>query len=152
MLLSLDINKSDIFWLFISQAIFILLQSAFHELAQITFGLLQSCRERCQTFDITQHCIYLQGKTKLLILSLKVKMKSYHFLINIEPFILIYLSLLLKNFMMMYVSWSLGVTQKELMHLEVCIIHPLDGLLFTIDYELLKLTWRIEKHWYKLWL
>lgn len=35
---SLDINKSDIFWLFISQAIKIFGQSAFHELAQITFS------------------------------------------------------------------------------------------------------------------
>lgn len=88
---------------------------------------------------MTQHCIYLQGRTELLILSLKVKVKSHHFFFaNIKPFIFIYLSLLLKDFMVMYVSRGFGVNHNEPVHLEVCIICLLDRRWSAIDDELLK--------------
>ena len=142
MSLSWDINKSDIFWLFISRAINILLQCAFHELDQITFGLLQSCRERCQTFDITQHCIYLQGRTKLLILSLKVKVKNLHFFYRHQA-----------------IYFNLSATFIKGFHGDVCFLmfrceskwayafrsvyNISFRCLLSIDYELLKWTWKI---------
>lgn len=57
---SLDIDKSDIFCLFISLAIKIFGQSAFHELAQ---NYILSCRERCHALDTLSHIgFYFRGE------------------------------------------------------------------------------------------